>query len=138
MNSILQKTRMPTLSSSVYNFKYVFRRRVLNSIVKSCTKPKETFIFLQNGFSKVSLGCTTVRSPVVTLVQTRNYPADPGSGAGKGGGAGGSVREAGGGLGKYGAANEEQFFHNKTKEEIERLKMKKEQEKREGPKKKEE
>lgn len=138
MNSILQKTRMPTLSSSVYNFKYVFRRRVQNSAVKSCTKPKETFIFLQNGFSRVSLGCTTVQSPVVTLVQKRNYPADPGSGAGKGGGAGGSVREAGGGLGKYGAANEEKFFYNKTKDEIERLKMKKEQEKREGPKKKEE
>lgn len=35
-----------------------------------------------------------------------------GSGAGKGGGAGGSIREAGGSLGEMGAAREDQFFHN--------------------------
>ncbi|CAK1542592.1 unnamed protein product [Leptosia nina] len=47
-----------------------------------------------------------------------------GRGAGKGGGAGGSVRESGGGLGAYGAAQEEMFFHNKQKEQIEELKKK--------------
>lgn len=35
-----------------------------------------------------------------------------GSGAGKGGGAGGSVRESGGGFGKMEAAHEEQYFRN--------------------------
>lgn len=34
-----------------------------------------------------------------------------GSGAGKGGGAGGSVRDAGGAFGKMEAAREEEYFH---------------------------
>lgn len=33
------------------------------------------------------------------MFQAREYPGTAGSGAGRGGGAGGSVREAGGGLG---------------------------------------
>lgn len=139
MNTILRKTQLPALNSSIYHFKYVFRRRVLNPMVKSSAKREDRFIFLQNGFSRVSLGCTTAsRAPVITLIQKRSYPADPGSGAGKGGGAGGSVREAGGSLGKYGAANEEKFFHDKTKEEIERLKIKKKHEKSETTEKKKE
>ncbi|CAH2264921.1 jg5724 [Pararge aegeria aegeria] len=48
----------------------------------------------------------------------------PGSGAGKGGGAGGSVRESGGGLGQFGAAQEEQFFFNKQREQLEKIKKK--------------
>ncbi|CAG4976169.1 unnamed protein product [Colias eurytheme] len=48
----------------------------------------------------------------------------PGRGAGKGGGAGGSVRESGGGLGEYGAAQEELYFFNKQKEQIEKMKKK--------------
>uniref|UniRef100_A0A2H1V170 SFRICE_027913 n=1 Tax=Spodoptera frugiperda TaxID=7108 RepID=A0A2H1V170_SPOFR len=48
----------------------------------------------------------------------------PGSGAGKGGGAGGSVRESGGGLGRYGAAQEEGYFHQQQREQIEKLKEK--------------
>uniref|UniRef100_A0A2A4J3Y7 Uncharacterized protein n=1 Tax=Heliothis virescens TaxID=7102 RepID=A0A2A4J3Y7_HELVI len=48
----------------------------------------------------------------------------PGSGVGKGGGAGGTVRESGGGLGRYGAAQEEGYFHLKQKEQIEKLKEK--------------
>ncbi|CAH0663902.1 unnamed protein product [Spodoptera exigua] len=48
----------------------------------------------------------------------------PGSGAGKGGGAGGAVRESGGGLGKYGAAQEEGYFHQQQREQIEKLKEK--------------
>ncbi|XP_047539039.1 ATPase inhibitor mai-2, mitochondrial-like [Vanessa atalanta] len=53
----------------------------------------------------------------------------PGSGAGRGGGAGGSVRESGGGLGRYGAAQEEQFFFNKQREQLEKLKKKLKEEK---------
>lgn len=41
-----------------------------------------------------------------------------GSGVGKGGGAGGSVREAGGTLGKMGAAKEEAFFKKKDAEQL--------------------
>ncbi|KAJ0172633.1 hypothetical protein K1T71_011772 [Dendrolimus kikuchii] len=48
----------------------------------------------------------------------------PGSGAGKGGGAGGSVRESGAGLGKFGTAQEEGYFYNKQKEELEKIKQK--------------
>lgn len=58
-------------------------------------------------------------------VRTREYtnPAGiPGSGVGKGGGGGGSVRESGGGLGKYGAAQEEGYFHHKEREQLEKLK----------------
>lgn len=138
MNTLLRKTRLPSLNSSTHKFRYAFRRRVQNPVVKS--RNKDTLIFLQNGFSRVSFGHTNAfLVPVITLIQKRNFPNQPGSGAGKGGGAGGSVREAGGGLGKYGAANEEQFFHNKSKDEIEQLKIKRKgQEKGQGPEKKEE
>lgn len=36
---------------------------------------------------------------------------DMGSGAGKGGGSGGSIRDAGGAYGKLEAAREEEYFH---------------------------
>lgn len=45
-----------------------------------------------------------------------------GSGAGKGGGSGGSVREAGGSLGKKGAAQEEMYFSKQNKEMKDKLK----------------
>lgn len=48
----------------------------------------------------------------------------PGSGAGKGGGSGGSVRESGGGLGKYGAAQEDSYFYDKQKEQLEKIRKK--------------
>lgn len=44
-----------------------------------------------------------------------------GSGAGKGGGSGGTIREAGGSLGKYGAAKEEEYFYKKRREQLEEL-----------------
>ncbi|KOB66838.1 Testis-specific ATPase inhibitor-like protein [Operophtera brumata] len=59
------------------------------------------------------------------LIISRNLtlPAGtPGAGAGKGGGAGGSVRESGGALGKYGAAQEESYFYDKQKEQLEQFK----------------
>ncbi|KAJ3660651.1 hypothetical protein [Enterobacter cloacae complex sp. 2DZ2F20B] len=46
---------------------------------------------------------------------------DPGSGAGKGGGAGGSIRNAGGVFGKVQAAREEQYFRKQQKEQLWRL-----------------
>merc|ERR1711872_247883 len=48
----------------------------------------------------------------------------PGSGAGRGGGGGGSIREAGGSFGKRQAAQEDQFFHNQQKEQLEKIKNK--------------
>lgn len=48
----------------------------------------------------------------------------PGSGAGKGGGAGGSIKESGGGLGRFGAAQEEGYFYNKGREQLQKLKQK--------------
>ncbi|XP_026751775.2 ATPase inhibitor mai-1, mitochondrial-like [Galleria mellonella] len=62
-----------------------------------------------------------------SLVIPRRYytvSGTPGSGAGKGGGSGGAVRESGGGLGQYGAAQEEGYFFNKQREQIEKIKEK--------------
>merc|ERR1711944_47157 len=48
----------------------------------------------------------------------------PGEGAGKGGGTGGSVRDAGGSMGKRQAAQEEQFFKQEQQRQIEEFKQK--------------
>ncbi|XP_063407872.1 ATPase inhibitor mai-2, mitochondrial-like isoform X3 [Mytilus galloprovincialis] len=45
-----------------------------------------------------------------------------GSGAGKGGGAGGSVREAGGAFGKMEAAREEQYFRKLQAQQLKEMK----------------
>ncbi|XP_050408289.1 ATPase inhibitor mai-2, mitochondrial [Patella vulgata] len=45
-----------------------------------------------------------------------------GSGAGKGGGTGGSIREAGGSFGKMEAAHEEQYFRKLQAEQLKRMK----------------
>uniref|UniRef100_A0A2R5LE12 Atpase inhibitor n=1 Tax=Ornithodoros turicata TaxID=34597 RepID=A0A2R5LE12_9ACAR len=45
----------------------------------------------------------------------------PGSGTGKGGGSGGSIREAGGGLGRMGAAKEEQHFRNVQQQQLDAI-----------------
>ncbi|GFY39726.1 hypothetical protein TNIN_344021, partial [Trichonephila inaurata madagascariensis] len=45
-----------------------------------------------------------------------------GSGSGKGGGSGGSVRDAGGSFGKMEAAREEEYFRKQQKEQIKKLK----------------
>ena len=63
--------------------------------------------------------CTTTTPPIDYTV-----PGTPGSGAGKGGGSGGSIREAGGGLGRLGAALEEGYFHQKQKEQLKEIKNK--------------
>merc|ERR1711893_590593 len=51
-----------------------------------------------------------------------------GSGAGKGGGSGGTVREAGGSFGKMEAAHEEQYFRKLQAEQLEKLKAHHEEE----------
>ncbi|KAL0851502.1 hypothetical protein ABMA28_007293 [Loxostege sticticalis] len=50
------------------------------------------------------------------------YSGEPGSGAGKGGGAGGAIREAGGAFGKMEAAREDEYFYKKQKEQLAELK----------------
>ncbi|GAB1606679.1 ATPase inhibitor mai-2, mitochondrial-like isoform X1 [Argonauta hians] len=45
-----------------------------------------------------------------------------GSGAGKGGGSGGSIRDAGGSFGKMEAAREEEFFRRLEKQQLSMLK----------------
>ncbi|KAF8565306.1 hypothetical protein P879_11090 [Paragonimus westermani] len=40
--------------------------------------------------------------------------SEPGAGAGKGGGAGGSIREAGGSMGKRAAALEDEYFRRRV------------------------
>ncbi|XP_073992057.1 ATPase inhibitor mai-2, mitochondrial-like [Rhodnius prolixus] len=47
---------------------------------------------------------------------------DMGEGAGKGGGAGGAIRSAGGAFGKREAAQEEEYFYKKQKEQLNKLK----------------
>ncbi|RWS28287.1 ATPase inhibitor-like protein [Leptotrombidium deliense] len=45
-----------------------------------------------------------------------------GSGAGKGGGSGGSIRDAGGAFGKMESAREEEYFRRKQAEQLEDMK----------------
>ncbi|CAH3966024.1 unnamed protein product [Pieris brassicae] len=56
------------------------------------------------------------------LASIRMYSGEPGSGAGKGGGAGGSIREAGGSFGKMEAVREDEYFYKKQKEQLSNLK----------------
>ncbi|XP_029669054.1 ATPase inhibitor mai-2, mitochondrial-like [Formica exsecta] len=44
-----------------------------------------------------------------------------GSGAGKGGGSGGAIRDAGGSFGKMEAAHEDQYFYNLQKEQLQKM-----------------
>ncbi|KER27674.1 hypothetical protein T265_05307 [Opisthorchis viverrini] len=53
--------------------------------------------------------------------------SEPGAGAGKGGGAGGPVREAGGALGKRGAALEDEYFRRQDAEQLKAMREKMEQ-----------
>lgn len=56
----------------------------------------------------------------------------PGSGAGRGGGSGGSIREVGGGLGRMGAAKEDQHFRNVQQQQLEAIRKAQEEAKRSG------
>lgn len=72
-------------------------------------------------FKDIPTGSRTLKT---SLVRSCSPSGSLGRGAGRGGGAGGTVRESGGGLGQYGAAQEEMFFHNKQKEQLEKIKQK--------------
>lgn len=138
MNAILPKTRLPSIRCSMHKI----RNRLVNLILKcndvDRVKSKEALIFLQNGFSKISLGCTSaIPTPKIPMIQKRNCPDTPGSGAGKTGG----WYERIGSVGKFGDISEEQFFYKKNKAQIEQLKLeleKKGKEKNSAPEKKEE
>ncbi|XP_071810961.1 ATPase inhibitor mai-2, mitochondrial-like [Apostichopus japonicus] len=57
------------------------------------------------------------------VFQTRCFSSGEwGSGAGKGGGTGGSIRDAGGAFGKMEAAHEEQYFRKLQQEQLKTLK----------------
>jgi len=65
---------------------------------------------------------TRVIAPLRLAFFSRNMSGDLGSGKGKGGGSGGSVRDAGGSMGKRQAAKEEEYFHNLNKSQLDALK----------------
>lgn len=138
MNIILSKTRLAPLRCSMYKIKKCVFNIVLNYSDVERVKSKEALTFLQNGFTKVSLKCTnSILGPEITLIQKRNCPDTPGSGAGK------SDRESEktGSVGKFGDVNEELFFYKQNQAQIERLKLelqKKGQEKSNAPEKKDE
>lgn len=59
---------------------------------------------------------------LIRLAGVRYMSSEPGSGAGKGGGSGGAIRDAGGSFGKMEAAREEEFFRKLQKKQLEILK----------------
>ncbi|CAH8558179.1 unnamed protein product [Schistosoma turkestanicum] len=83
-------------------------QRLSNSIpqhLKTMFKDPMTFL------KPLSIGCI------------RKYPGDElGRGAGKGGGTGGSIRDAGGAFGKLEARNEEEYFYKLQQHQLHELK----------------
>merc|ERR1739845_91277 len=76
-------------------------------------------------FSKISIGSQYIpRTSVLRMMSGTAAVGTPGEGAGKGGGAGGSVRDAGGSMGKRQAAQEEQFFRQEQQRQIDEYKQK--------------
>lgn len=75
-------------------------------------------------FTKLPRDSLTTNQGALYMVASRTMASngDLGSGAGKGGGSGGSIREAGGALGKKGAAQEEQYFSKQNKDLKDKLK----------------
>nr|XP_053616134.1 ATPase inhibitor mai-1, mitochondrial-like [Plodia interpunctella] len=90
----------------------------------SCQQGGRIMNFLKLSPPEVVQSCRVIRNNGCALWRECSSESGPGSGAGKGGGAGGSVKESGGGLGRYAAAQEEGFFYNKQKEQIEKMKQK--------------
>ncbi|OQV12304.1 hypothetical protein BV898_13416 [Hypsibius exemplaris] len=62
-----------------------------------------------------------IRPLMTTAVRTMNT-GDWGSGSGKGGGSGGSIRDAGGAFGKIEAAREEEYFRKLSKVQLDDFK----------------
>ncbi|CAB4004028.1 ATPase inhibitor A, mitochondrial-like [Paramuricea clavata] len=65
--------------------------------------------------------CILRNSLVFLRPQVRAMTSEYGSGEGKGGGAGGSVRSAGGAFGKMEAAREEEYFRKLQQEQLQAL-----------------
>uniref|UniRef100_A0AC35TGJ8 ATP synthase F1 subunit epsilon n=1 Tax=Rhabditophanes sp. KR3021 TaxID=114890 RepID=A0AC35TGJ8_9BILA len=66
------------------------------------------------------IASTTARA--VNNVNTIRMCSDIGSGSGKGGGSGGSLRDAGGAFGKLEAAREGEYFYKLNKKQLEEMK----------------
>ncbi|XP_064597620.1 ATPase inhibitor mai-2, mitochondrial-like [Liolophura sinensis] len=63
-----------------------------------------------------------LRGVSAVFSQVRFMSGQWGEGAGKGGGSGGSIREAGGSFGKMEAAREEEYFRKLQSKQLEKLK----------------
>ena len=72
---------------------------------------------------KETSGLTHLKA--VTARMMSGETSTPGQGAGQGGGTGGSIRDAGGSMGKRQAAQEEQFFRDEQHRQIQEYKDKK-------------
>jgi len=68
------------------------------------------------------LRVTRFCQPIRLVYAARYMSGEKGSGAGKGGGTGGAVRDAGGAFGKRQAAKEEEYFRNLNKSQLDALK----------------
>ncbi|XP_014774521.1 ATPase inhibitor mai-1, mitochondrial isoform X1 [Octopus bimaculoides] len=68
------------------------------------------------------LNCVMDERGINGLSECVRYSSELGSGSGKGGGSGGSIREAGGAFGKMEAAREEEFFKRLEKQQLAMLK----------------
>ncbi|KAK7070671.1 hypothetical protein SK128_014207 [Halocaridina rubra] len=67
-----------------------------------------------------SILSSRIRAPFALCVRSMGK-GDPGSGAGEGGGTGGTIRDAGGSFGKREAAQEEQYFRKVNEENIKKM-----------------
>ncbi|XP_065281050.2 ATPase inhibitor mai-2, mitochondrial-like isoform X2 [Dermacentor albipictus] len=75
---------------------------------------------LQQGF-RAAKNFKRLACRISPLRPKSSIPADWSGGAGKGGGAGGSIREAGGGFAKIQVAREEQYFRKLQEAQIKKL-----------------
>lgn len=64
-----------------------------------------------------------IRSFSNSLRMAQSQMGDMGGGAGKGGGSGGTIRDAGGAYGKLEAAREEEYFHKLKQAQLKALKQ---------------
>lgn len=63
-----------------------------------------------------------IHRPAITVTTANFCSGEKGSGVGHGGGAGGTVRESGGSMGKRAAVQEEQYFRKKQAEQLDMMK----------------
>ncbi|XP_067134729.1 ATPase inhibitor mai-1, mitochondrial-like [Centruroides vittatus] len=78
----------------------------------------------------IAVGRLRTSSNIFWLLRSQvafSHGGELGSGSGKGGGTGGTVREAGGSMGKKGAVQEEEFFMRMERQQLDLLKHAKEE-----------